>query len=94
MNSTNKLAFFLLFLVFSSTFSFASLKEWVKIETEDYSIEFPEKPTEASQNLESIIGPLVMDLKMFEVIEFEKDDKYAYGILSTEYPVDVVHSDE
>ncbi|MBK8563802.1 MAG: hypothetical protein IPN76_10790 [Saprospiraceae bacterium] len=68
----------------------AQTTEWIPVLTEAYSIEFPAEPVGELQNLESGIGPLVLDIKMYEVVDIEKDDNYVYGILSTKYPVGTI----
>jgi hypothetical protein len=86
--------FTLLTSLLFSTFSFTVLADWVKVETADYSVEFPAEPIAEAQHSNSPIGPLVLDIKVYEVVEIEKDDNYVYGIISTEYPEGSVHSDK
>ncbi len=76
-----------------SIYSFTVMADWIKVETADYSIEFPVEPIAETQHSDSPVGPLVLDIKMYEVVEIEKDDNYVYGVISTEYPEGTIHSD-
>jgi hypothetical protein len=75
------------------TYSFTILANWVKIETADYSVEFPAEPIGETQHSDSPVGSLVLDIKIYEVVENEEDDNYVYGIIFTEYPEGTIHSD-
>ncbi len=84
---------FLIGCLFLLATSFALVGDWVLVEAADFSIEFPAAPIEEEQNMESAIGVLKLYVRMYEVLEIEKDDNYAYGIITTEYPVGTIHSD-
>jgi hypothetical protein len=87
-----KLAF-LTTCLFLMASSFVLVNDWVLVEAVDFSIEFPAAPTEEEQSLESAIGPLKLYIRMYEVLDVEKDENFAYGMITTEYPVGTIHSD-
>jgi hypothetical protein len=80
-------------LLFSS---FTQVEKWVWSEskTYGYKIEFPQKPEETVQELDSEIGKLKLNLKSYEVSETSPaDDNLMYLVNCTVFPETLVHSD-
>lgn len=86
-----RIASLMLIVIGSSSFL---LQDWVlfKDKTESFTISFPRKPEESSQQIDSEIGALNLNIAMYEVGKF-KDENYVYGAMFTEYPDSLVHSD-
>src|SRR6187551_577918 len=76
-------------LVIGGLISFSFLTEkWYLFESKEFgfTILFPKKPTEQSQNVESAIGPLKLNLFLYEGANDPTDENYVYGVNYTEYP--------
>jgi hypothetical protein len=76
-------------LIVGGLISFSFLTEkWYLFESKEFgfTILFPKKPTEQSQNVESAIGPLKLNLFLYEGANDPTDENYVYGVNYTEYP--------
>jgi hypothetical protein len=69
--------------------------KWYLFESKScgYKIEFPQKPNESPQEVNSEIGKLKINMCMYGVPEGVKDDNILYMVSYTEYPVSKVNSD-
>lgn len=67
---------------------------WVLVQSKEgnFKMNFPRQPTQSSQDVESPIGKLKVNLFMYEVGKF-KDDNGLYGVIYSKYPDSLVNSD-
>jgi hypothetical protein len=80
-------------LVFSN---FMTINDWFVLEAKQYGykIEFPEKPTEKPQRLNSTIGELKLNMFIHDASKGGKDDNLMYMVNCTEYPDSTVNSEK
>ena len=84
-----------LFFLLAVTFvSFKKTADWYLLETKTYRIQFPQKPTASTREINSDIGKLILNLNIYEVPETEKDDNHLYLFNETAYPDSLVNSDK
>ena len=79
------------FLVFS--LSFDTLQDWFLLQSKEFSIEFPAKPTNTTQNVNSSVGELKMDIHMFDASS-DGGDNLVYGLITSEYPDSLINSNK
>lgn len=82
-------------LILVSLMSFIKPKKWFLLNSEqhNYTIEFPSEPTENNQVLNTEIGELKMNMYMLDTSENGIDDNLTYMVINTEYPSELVNSD-
>src|SRR6187399_2489601 len=73
------------------TMSFENIDDWYLFDSKEFSIEFPKKPTSSTQNVNSAIGELKMDIFMYDASK-DNDDNFLYGLVTSEYPDSLVNS--
>lgn len=81
-------------LLFALTcFSFVAEK-WSNYEFKEnkYTIQFPEKPTASTENVDSQLGVLVMNNQMVDYSEKDGAENLIYMSIYTEYPKEAVSS--
>jgi hypothetical protein len=67
--------------------------QWSESKTFGYKIEFPQKPEESMQEVDSEIGKLTLNLKSYEVTEKSPaDDNLMYLVNCTAFPDSIVNS--
>jgi len=74
--------------------SFKKTEDWYLLETKSYKVLFPKKPTATTQDVDSKIGKLTLNLNFYEVPETEKDDNHVYLFNETTYPDSLISSDK
>lgn len=89
--STFQIGGLLLLVIGSCSFLW---QDWVlfKDKTNSFTISFPRMPTESSQQIDSEIGQLDLNIAMYEVSK-DKDDNFVYGAMFTDYPDSLINSD-
>jgi len=75
------------------TMSFKNMGDWYLFDSKEFSIEFPKKPTASTQNVNSAIGELKMDMFMYDASN-GGDDNVLYGLVTSVYPDSLVNSDK
>lgn len=83
-------------LVLIAFMGFVKPEKWFLLKSEHfgYSVEFPKKPEENTQVVNSAIGELKMNMFMYDASEGGNDDNVLYLVNCTEYPDTLVHSDK
>jgi len=94
MRSSGKPILFLSFIVIFITAAFAPFAEWIRVESPEASMLFPEKPNVDSQTVASAIGELKIRTYMYEVADTTKDENLLYGYFVTAYPDSLINSDK
>jgi hypothetical protein len=85
--------FFLLGLLLLTSFSARTTWQWSESKSMGYKIEFPQKPEESLQDVDSEIGKLKLNIKSYEVTEKSPaDDNLMYLINCTVFPDSIVNS--
>jgi hypothetical protein len=76
------------------TMSFATVT-WYELNLSKYGckLEFPQKPTEKKQKINSAVGKLKMNMYLYEPTEQAKDENLVYLFNYTEYPASKISSD-
>lgn len=91
-------AFFLFFLIgltVLSSFTLVDKWHWSESKTFGYKIEFPQKPEESMEEVDSDIGKLKLNLKTYEVTESSPaDENLMYLINCTEFPDSLINSEQ
>ncbi|MFN6946338.1 MAG: hypothetical protein ACK4ND_15425 [Cytophagaceae bacterium] len=87
---------FIASLILLSFMSFIQAEKWFLLESKQYGykIEFPKKPTEKPQVVNSEIGELKMNIFIHDASKDGKDDNLIYMVNYTEYPDTLIHSDK
>ena len=83
------------FLLIASSTSFITTDKWVWSESKTlgYKIEFPQKPEESLQELDSDIGKLQLNLKTYEITDVSPaDENLMYLVNCTIFPESIVNS--
>lgn len=82
--------FAILFIAFTSSFVAA---KWYTYKSKKFrfSIEFPAKPVEQVQDLDSDLGKITLNLQIYEVPENSGDDNYIYLTNATAYPKEMMN---
>ena len=82
-------------LILLALTSFIKPKKWFVLESEQYGykIEFPRKPSESPQVVNSAIGELKMNIFIYDASETGKDDNLVYMVSYTEYPDTLINSE-
>lgn len=88
--------YYILGIVLLMTMSFVTLKPWYLLTATAYGfkIEFPEKPTEKAQSVNSAVGKLKMNMYMLEPASKNQDENLVYLVNYTEYPEGTVDSND
>lgn len=73
------------------TMSFINIEDWYLFESKDFSIEFPIKPTFSTQEIETEIGNLKMDILAYDGSN-DADGSFVCNLITTEYPDSIIHS--
>lgn len=94
MKSIRKIHLFLIIII-PTILSFNLSNTWYLLESKacGYKIEFPQKPTESPQVVDSELGKLKMNIFMYDASSNGKDENMMYMINYTEYPISRVNSD-
>ena len=92
LKSQLQLLSIILFIVLLTGFTF--IDDWFLYKNEElgYKIEFPKEPTAAPQIIDSEIGPLKMNLVMYDASQLGGDDNLVYLANATEYPDSTINS--
>lgn len=88
LKSFTALVFILVF-----TLGFTVLSDWYLFETDNFSIEFPQKPVEKTQSLPTTIGDLKIVMWSAESKKGE-DDNLVYSLMLSDYPDSLINSDK
>ena len=73
--------------------SFRLLNDWILYQTKHCSIYFPSKPSFETEDMNSAVGKLKIDMYMYEVPDSVADDNHLYALYETEYPENSISSD-
>jgi len=73
------------------TMSFATIGDWFLFDSKEFSIEFPKQPAASSQNINTAIGDLKMDIFMYDASK-DGDENFLYGLITSEYPDSLINS--
>ncbi|TDW96723.1 hypothetical protein [Dinghuibacter silviterrae] len=63
------------------------------LQTDHYSILFPQKPTPQDQTVDSKIGPLHIHMQIYDASNAVGDGNVAYSVAETQYPDTSISSD-
>lgn len=91
MTRIKSITILLLLVVFAT--SFVLKNEWYVYEHPLFSIEFPQKPSEKTQSVNSVIGELQMEMLAYDASK-EEDDNIVYSLIRSEYPDSIVNSNK
>lgn len=83
---------FILLITLLSAFTFAN--DWQLFETSDFQILYPKLPSSQTQTINSVIGDLKVTGHIYNASKDTTDANLTYGVLTTEYPDTLVHSDK
>lgn len=88
-----KIALFAVLLLAVALTAFTTA-DWIRYNNPEgkFNIMFPRQPQETEQAVETEAGTLTLKLIMYEAGKY-KDDNAAYGVIYTDYPDTLVHSD-
>jgi hypothetical protein len=84
----------LIILLVAATRFVGAPADWVLCETKNCMVLFPGKPTATTQMVSSAIGPLKLDINLYEVPRGSQDDNFIYLLNETAYPDSLVSSDK
>ena len=79
-------------IVLIFTMSFTYMADWYVFEAKEFTIEFPEKPTPATEQLELEIGNVPMDMLRYKASS-DAEEWIEYNLTTIEYPDTIIHSD-
>ncbi len=88
---------FILFATLLSTLALISFKpidKWIKVETANCKIYFPQKPTGKSEIVNTAKGDLKINIFLYQATPAKNDDNLAYILSETEYPDSVMNSEK
>ena len=92
-NTTMKIKTLIALLLLTlSTTAFTGMQGWYTLETKSYKIVFPKTPTPSSQDIDSDIGKLTLNLHIYEVPENVNDSNQLYLLNETAYPDSLINS--
>jgi hypothetical protein len=71
-------------------------EDWYTLESKEhgYKVEFPKEPEASSQEVETEIGVLKMNMYMYDASKYEGDENMIYMVNYSEYPEEHISSDK
>lgn len=84
---------FLPIVLFTILSSFIDANDWYLFDNDILTIKFPEKPHTSSELEKSAVGTLTLKTAFFEPNE-PGTNVYAYGLITSEYPDSIIHSNK
>ncbi|HSZ72288.1 MAG TPA: hypothetical protein VK750_06390 [Cytophagaceae bacterium] len=94
MKNLKSTTFILTTLSLALCLSFVQADKWVLVHSKkyNYKIEFPKKPKEQTQSLDSELGKLQLNMFVYDASEVKGEDNLYYLCNCTEYPGTAVSS--
>jgi len=86
--NASKITFILSSLALTLCFGFIQADKWITIEskTYGYKVDFPKKPTEQSQEVDSEAGKLKLNMYIYDASEAKDDENLLYMSNCTQHP--------
>jgi hypothetical protein len=88
MKTSQTTTFILSAITLTLCFGFIQADKWVTIQSKKYSyqVDFPKKPTEQSQEIDSEVGKVKLNMYIYDASEAKGDDNYVYMSNCTQHP--------